>query len=119
MISSLAWGARALLAAVLAFALYGAISPTYVHALVVAPDALEHALFAFVIIVLGAAAFPRAPLVLLAAPLPLAATGLEGLQAAGMGARTYPTHHVVSNLVGGAPAFAALAAAQVGARLRE
>lgn len=111
MATTLLWTARALLALVLAVALYGAINPQHVHALAVPPDELEHALYAFGMVLLGAAAFPRTSLTALSAPIVLAGVGLEALQAAGLVAGTYEAGDAASNIAGVTAAVFAIWAA--------
>ena len=107
------WIARLALAAVLAVAAYGAISPHHVHAWSVPPDELEHAVYAFALLMLGAAALPRAKIWLIALPIAAAGAGLEALQMAGLVAGTFEFGDAVSNLVGLAAGFFALWAVEV------
>lgn len=102
------WPARVLLLLVLGVAAYGAINPRHVHAWTVPPDELEHAVYAFALLLLAAAALPRIPAWILALPLVAAGVGLEALQALGLVAGTYELGDAVSNLVGVAAAFFAL-----------
>jgi hypothetical protein len=118
MTNAWSWLARALLALVLAVALYGAINPRHVHSWATPPDALEHAVYAFVMLILAATAFPRASLVVLTVPLIGAGAGLEILQALGLVAGTFQASDVLANLAGIAAALFALAGSFLRSQLR-
>lgn len=104
---------RVIFAVLLAYAVYGAIDPSHSAPVNPGADEAEHAVIAFALLLLGAAAFPRLPLAVITLPLLSAGVGLEALQAVGLIPGAFEAGDVAANLVGVGMALFALATTSV------